>query len=735
MAHLSQMTCEFKYRAFISYSHRDTSWARWLHNALERYRIDRDLIGRESPSGPVPKTLRPIFRDRDEFSAGHSLTEQSLAALNASQFLIVLCSPNAARSKYVDEEVRHFKAKGGGSRVIPIIVGGEPGAVGNDCFPPALRLKVAPDGLLTDEPEEPLAADARSQGDGKEMAKHKVIAGLLGVGLDEIMRRAERARKRQLQYVAALAGVFLILAVTAAGSAVYAYQKLTESNERLDEAIEIAYGIVTKADTVADRYGVPQDLTLDLLGQAEGALNGLIVRGADTAMLRHRQALMLISFSDSFRLLGQYDEAIRRAADARDLFLGLTARDPRNIEWQNELAISEYKIGDVNMYWGHLPEAYEHFHASAELFKRYPEQGQNSILSFVGEGSASYYQFWTNTWLGYTQLLIGDNGTALGYVETGHELARRVVSENPKDPIGRRNLGLSELVQCMVRRARGDYVEAIEHCRAAVAAMKSLAAENPTNSRWQRDLAWTEMHLAWALGRVGSINEAIDALRSAVSIDESLVASDAKNILWTWHLWTGYFLLAQGELKLGQIEDAQAKCSASFTLTEPLAVRDVRNFQVRRQLAWSHLCLGDVQKAQSNAGPALDDYREGTEILEDLAKSDSTSALRKSDLAWGYLKTGDALAALGRKDEAVADFRKATALAQQIVNLDPNNADWEWVLLWSEWRRVEQADEAPTCLRDIVQRLQKLARENRLSADLAWLMPRATARLAKQSSE
>jgi hypothetical protein len=217
----------------------------------------------------VPKTLRPIFRDRDEFSAGHSLTEQSLTALDASQFLVVLCSPNAARSKYVNEEVRYFRSNGGGSRVIPIIVAGEPGASDSDCFPPAVRFKVGPDGLLTDELEEPLAADARPQGDGKEGAKHKVIAGLLGLGLDEIMRRAERARKRHVRYVAALAGVFLALAVAAGGSAVYAFQKLEESNERLNEAIEIAYGIVTEATAVSDRYGVPQELTLELLGQAE----------------------------------------------------------------------------------------------------------------------------------------------------------------------------------------------------------------------------------------------------------------------------------------------------------------------------------------------------------------------------------------------------------------------------------------------------------------------------------
>jgi hypothetical protein len=85
------------------------------------------LVGRQTPAGPVPKTPRPIFRDREDFSAGHSLTEQTIAALEASQFLLVLCSPNAARSQYVNEEVRRFKALGRGACVIPMIVDGEPG--------------------------------------------------------------------------------------------------------------------------------------------------------------------------------------------------------------------------------------------------------------------------------------------------------------------------------------------------------------------------------------------------------------------------------------------------------------------------------------------------------------------------------------------------------------------------------------------------------------------------------
>jgi hypothetical protein len=149
----------FKYRAFLSYSHRDRGWAKWLQTALEHYRIDRDLVGRETPVGPVPKSLRPIFRDREDFSAGHSLTEQTIAALEASQFLIVLCSPNAAQSRHVNEEIRHFKMLGSGDRVVPIIADGEPGSADRECFPEALRFKVESDGRITKEVEEPKALE------------------------------------------------------------------------------------------------------------------------------------------------------------------------------------------------------------------------------------------------------------------------------------------------------------------------------------------------------------------------------------------------------------------------------------------------------------------------------------------------------------------------------------------------------------------------------------------------
>jgi hypothetical protein len=113
-----------KYGAFISYSHIDTASAQWLHRGLEGFRIDKDLVGRKPEIGTVPRSLRPIFRDRDDFTAGHSLTEQTLEALDGSEALVAICSPSVAKSHYVTEEIRLFKSRHPDRPVIPLIVDG-----------------------------------------------------------------------------------------------------------------------------------------------------------------------------------------------------------------------------------------------------------------------------------------------------------------------------------------------------------------------------------------------------------------------------------------------------------------------------------------------------------------------------------------------------------------------------------------------------------------------------------
>lgn len=200
-----------KYWAFISYSHADKAWGDWLHRAVETWRPPRSLVGRAGRDGPVTRKNLPVFRDREELPSGANLSDNINNALRESLYLIVICSPRSAASRWVNEEGRYFKALGREDRVLCLIVDGEPNASDKpesgllECFPPAVRFRVGSDGALTARRTEPIAADARPTGDGRERAKLKLLAGLLGVNFDDLVQRDRRRPRWRRARLAALA--------------------------------------------------------------------------------------------------------------------------------------------------------------------------------------------------------------------------------------------------------------------------------------------------------------------------------------------------------------------------------------------------------------------------------------------------------------------------------------------------------------------------------------------------
>ncbi|HEY2677548.1 MAG TPA: tetratricopeptide repeat protein [Steroidobacteraceae bacterium] len=206
-----------KYRAFISYSHRDSRWASWLHSSLEKYRPPKPLVGTVTSRGAVPKRLTPVFKDRDELPSATDLGTLINAALEDSASQIVICSPQSAKSKWVNEEILAFKRLGREDRIFCLIIDGEPNATDlpgreeEECFPPALRFRLGQDGQLSGTKAEPIAADARPRKDGKQNAILKLISGVLGVGFDTLRRREQQRRNRQLLVIscAAFAGMLV----------------------------------------------------------------------------------------------------------------------------------------------------------------------------------------------------------------------------------------------------------------------------------------------------------------------------------------------------------------------------------------------------------------------------------------------------------------------------------------------------------------------------------------------
>ena len=233
-----------RYRAFISYSHEDDKWADWLHRSLESYRPPKRLVGEVTDHGPIPKRLTPVFRDRAELSTATDLGAVINEALEQSFCQLVICSPAAARSKWVNEEILAYKRLGRADRIFCLIIGGEPNAAERpdleleECFPEALRYKLGDDGTLSDVRAEPIAADVREGKDSKTDAKLKVIAGMLGVGLDALKQREHQRRQRRLAIIASAATVGMLIATTLATVAIFARAEAERQRVRAEAEAE-----------------------------------------------------------------------------------------------------------------------------------------------------------------------------------------------------------------------------------------------------------------------------------------------------------------------------------------------------------------------------------------------------------------------------------------------------------------------------------------------------------------
>ena len=148
-------------------------WAKWLQQQIETYRLP-GIIRKQAPH--LPKHIRPVFRDQTDISTG-PLLQNLRQELEDSRYLIVLCSPAAAKSEWVNREVQHFIDMGRADRIIPFVVAGTPNAANPDeeCFPAILR------------GEERAMLGVSVPELGKEKAFVKVVAKLLGLKFDQAL--------------------------------------------------------------------------------------------------------------------------------------------------------------------------------------------------------------------------------------------------------------------------------------------------------------------------------------------------------------------------------------------------------------------------------------------------------------------------------------------------------------------------------------------------------------------
>ena len=247
------MNSPFKYFAFISYNSKDTEWGKKLQKKLEHYKLPATLC---SEHGWPRTPIKPVFFAPTDIQPG-GLSEELQERLKASQHLIVICSPNSAKSDWVGREIEFVHGLGRSNNIHFFIVDGTPhsGNPETECFNPIIDKLGLPEILGANINEKV----SRLPWLNKERAYVQLISKLLGVEFDSIWQRHKRLlfRKTVAWTVGSIAVIAAMIAIGSISKPFDADLKLEEAspNAQLppmkDAIVTLTLDNETKTDTLS----------------------------------------------------------------------------------------------------------------------------------------------------------------------------------------------------------------------------------------------------------------------------------------------------------------------------------------------------------------------------------------------------------------------------------------------------------------------------------------------------
>ncbi|MEO8747272.1 MAG: toll/interleukin-1 receptor domain-containing protein [Rhodanobacter sp.] len=666
----------FAFRAFISYSHQDKAWADWLHKALETWRVPSRLVGRTTAAGVVPERLAPIFRDCEELASATDLGRAVNAALAKSETLIVVCSPDSAQSRWVNDEVLAFKRMGREERIFCLIVGGEPyasdkpGGEAEECFCPALRFRLDGSGKPTGERTEPIAADARPGADSKAKAKLRLIAGILGVAFDALVQR-EAHRHRRLMLAVTMASVLGMAIAT--GLAVSAYVARSEARQRqaqTEDALNFMLGDLHDKLEGMGRLDLMTSVTDKVMGLFAASKPGSLT---DLELTQQSRALVQIG---TIRLgEARYGPAMDAFQRADQRSAELTARHPQNGRFLFDRAQAEYWIGYVYWQQRKLTQASawltRYRDSALALLKIDPHNNDWQLETTYGEHN-----------LAVLALDKGDLDAARSGFRAELATQRRLALDQPGDP--QLTAEVADTISWLgnVAERGGDLTGAQLLFSEQAHQLAGLRSVHPEDFRWLSAWANAQELLAASLSTTGQRDESQRVLAEAVGANQTLTKHDPNNIPWrvamaSTQLRSASYALAANQATQAEplmsmaIESLQSRGPSIATHSRQTIHVLSNGWLLRARIAWRQ---HDLQVAADAANQSLAEAR--NETAKDAMDDDSLA------------DQADALLVLGMVQQAQAPDAPPPAWAQARALLAGRAPDSHYWRLLDPWLRL-----------------------------------------------
>jgi tetratricopeptide (TPR) repeat protein len=613
----------------------------------------------------------------------------------------------------VNEEVRLFRWRHSDRPVIPVIIEG----IFPDNFPPALRFEIASDGGITDRPLTILGPDLREEADGRQLGLAKIVAGLIGVGSDDIYRRAERARRAAARFRNAVIGVVAVLIVAGVGSGIVNWKQWLTNVEWLDSTLAgFTYYVDAGVRSAAD--AAPLGATRLMLEAADSALTAMAKQGQNNPKIKHRKAIMLTAFSDNYRDLGQtriarhrLDEAQQIMADLvrtapsdndylftkaqlhgkagyllstlgdhggsmreyqarHEIMTRLAPTNPGKVDWQLELAVSLTSLVDTYSMRDDTATALHGYRKGLAAIEQaaVAEPGNAKLQRQLGIALTD---------VGFSLWQRGDLKGSQNNIAEALAINQRGAAARPGNKGMQRDLAKSQMVMAAVRSTLADLRGALPDAESASASLRELTRFDPDNTALQSDLAFADMMVAILQAGTDRNDASLARARSARDSVGKLVESDPDNLSLRHQI--GIFDIQLGDLlsKSDQPQAALALLKSARQSSQHLVDQDPTSGMNQLMLVFLDGKIGKALSKAGDPGLALESYRSAVEVAGKLARSDPSNAVFQQALADGLKDLGAALMAGDKAGEAFGIFQTELAARRQLVAIDLARIDWQ----------------------------------------------------------
>jgi eukaryotic-like serine/threonine-protein kinase len=635
----------YAYWAFLSYSRQDAGSARWVHRTLERYVVPRRLVGRQTPCGPAPRRFRPIFRDRADVAAGGELHSSIEHALANSAYLIVICSPSAVASTWVAEEINCFRRLHGDGRFLAVISADAP--TDKDlCFPQALLSRGSNDATGR---WEPIAADLRPGGDGRRLVRLRVIAGMLGIGLDELVRRDDHRRRRRLIAATAASLGGMALMATLAVAALLARNEARAQRAHAESLIEFMLTDLRKKLEQSGKLDLMDGVGTEALSYYESQ-NSHELDGE--SLSRRARALRLMGEIKIQR--GDLNDALaafQQAAVSTGELLA-RSRSPDNPQLIFNHAQDVFWMGEVARQRGDLPSA-------EASFLEYRRLAQSLVEIDPGSDDWRAEIEYAQTALGVLFLQQGRAAEAVAAFQQTLTQAEWLAHRHSDDLNRQIELGQGHAWLADALQKQGRLADTRTHRESELAIYRTILSKEPT----MRQAKYSTIVALQVLGRLamieGNVSGGLDKFGDAAARAEALLAEERNNMDLTSVAAIAHVDLGEALLAAGKMDEARAAQKRADALLVVALAHDnsVESWGYYRDRA--HLLEAALASGAGHHDEAIKIDQTVISRLEPNVKGESnTEPLWLLERA--HVQLGNEFAAVGRLSEARTEWSAVT---------------------------------------------------------------------------